>query len=89
LAQIPAQASLSNQIRALYFPPSWFSVAEQVLHAETLSNSLKLMLCGERNAGKSTFARFLVNQLLNQYEPLLDSMLLIFVFSRVSDYLHA
>jgi hypothetical protein len=50
-----------------YAPLSFGARALQVASSVTSPNT-PLLLCGARNAGKSTFARFLVNRLLNTHD---------------------
>lgn len=65
-----------EDMRSLVFPPSWRSAADVILVGRSeATNSQQedccfdtpvVAICGPKNAGKSTFGRYLVNNLLNR-----------------------
>ncbi|KAI9144476.1 hypothetical protein BKA69DRAFT_1122321 [Paraphysoderma sedebokerense] len=58
-------------VSALSLPESWFANVDSLLSKSTLQTDKKsapiILTFGNRNVGKSTFSRFLVNFLLNEY----------------------
>lgn len=67
-----------EDMRSLVFPPSWRSAADVILVGRSeATNSQQedccfdtpvVAICGPKNAGKSTFGRYLVNNLLNRFD---------------------
>jgi polynucleotide 5'-kinase involved in rRNA processing len=50
-------------------PESWLSLKQQLLLSFTSKQSSgAVLVCGKKNVGKSSLARYLVNSLLSKYE---------------------
>ncbi|RHY31017.1 hypothetical protein DYB32_003827 [Aphanomyces invadans] len=56
-----------HPVREILIPPTWSTVASSILENLAASSNRKVLVCGAKGVGKSTFSRYLVNQLLNVY----------------------
>ena len=59
-----------GEFSLLDIPDHWYSLSDDMLLRPLENSRLKpsIITCGPRKVGKSTFGRFIVNRLLNNYE---------------------
>ncbi|ETV67785.1 hypothetical protein, variant [Aphanomyces astaci] len=56
-----------HPVREILIPPTWSKVAASILDSMATSANRKMLVCGAKGVGKSTFSRYVVNRLLNVY----------------------
>lgn len=61
-----ASAASAMSYQGIYMPAQWSEAAESITFASPPSNPPIVFVCGPKNTGKSTFARHLVNVLLQR-----------------------
>ncbi|KAL9058248.1 MAG: hypothetical protein Q9162_001847 [Coniocarpon cinnabarinum] len=64
--QHTAADPLKRFLQPLVAPPSWFQTFERISRTER-SGVPRVLVCGPRNSGKSTFARVLLNNLVSAH----------------------
>ena len=60
-------SEISQLMPPLYCPPTWYQFVDENLHSNS-DGLIKIAVLGSKSNGKSTFCKFLVNQLLRNHE---------------------